>query len=92
MEQPDVHDNPAQQRFELEVDGLTAFADYRSRPGVIVITHVEAPLLLRGTGAAGRLMQGVAEQARAKGLKIEPRCPYAQVWLERHPEQHDLIA
>lgn len=92
MEQADVRDNPSRSRFELEVDGLVVFAAYRRRPGLLAITHVEAPPVLRGTGAAGRLMQGVAERARAEGVRIEPLCPYARVWLQRHPDFSDLMA
>ena len=92
MEQTDVRDNPGRSRFELEVDGQVVFAAYRRRPGLLVITHVEAPPVLRGTGAAGRLMQGVAERARAEGVRIEPLCPYARVWLQRHREFSDLMA
>ena len=72
MDQAAVRDNPASHRFELEVEGLTAFADYRRQADRLVITHVETPPALRGAGVAGRLMQGVAERARAEGVKIQP--------------------
>jgi uncharacterized protein len=87
-----VTDNEQRQRFELVEQGLTAFADYRRSGEVLVLPHVEAPPALRGTGAAGRLMEGVAEHARDKGLKLHPVCPYAVAWLRRHPEHEDLIA
>jgi predicted GNAT family acetyltransferase len=80
-----VVDNAARQRFERIEQGLTAFADYSREPGRLVIRYVEAPLPLRGTGAAGRLMAGVAAQARAEGLEIVPLCGYAAAWLRRHP-------
>lgn len=91
MEQPAVRDNPALQRFELEEGGLIVFADYRRRPGRLAITHVEAPLALRGTGAAGRLMTGVLEAARAEGAKVAPLCSYARAFMQRHPEYADLL-
>jgi len=84
-------DNPDRNRFELDVDGQVAFADYRRQDGVLVIRHVEAPLPLRGTGAAGRLMEGVAQAARQEGAKIAPLCGYASAWLRRHREHHDLM-
>ena len=46
---------------------------------------------LRGTGAAGRLMRGVMETARAEGLKVVPICSYASAWIRRHREYHDLL-
>ena len=86
-----VSDNAARSRFELVQDGLTAFATYARREGKLVIPHVEAPPELRGTGVAGRLMEGVVAAARAKGEKIVPLCPYADSWMSRHPEHADLL-
>ena len=87
-----VTDNMVQHRFELTEDGGTAFAQYRRHPGVLVIPHVEAPPALQGTGAAGRLMEGVVAHARAEGLKIVPSCPYATAWFKRHPNLADMLA
>lgn len=87
-----VIDNRARHRFELTENGLTAFADYREDGGVLLIPHVEAPHALRGTGAAGRLMQGLLEQVRRDGKKIVPLCPYAAAYIRRHPEFEDLLA
>jgi uncharacterized protein len=87
-----VTDNPKAQRFELVEAGETAFADYIRQGGKLVIPHVEAPMALRGTGASGRLMEGVAAHAQAEGVKIVPICSYAAAWLRRHPEHADLVA
>jgi hypothetical protein len=85
-------DNAEQHRFELAENGLIAFATYRRRGDTLVIPHVEAPVPLRGTGAAGRLMAAVADHARVHGLKIAPLCPYARSWFKRHPDRADLLA
>ena len=87
-----LRDNPAARRFELDEAGLTTFADYRRAGGRLIIDHVEAPPALRGSGAAGRLMEGVAQQARREGLSITPLCGYAAAWLNRHPEHADLLS
>jgi uncharacterized protein len=87
-----VIDNTAQSRFELEEGGLTAFADYRARGDVLVVPHVEAPVALRGTGAAGRLMEGMLTLMRERGQKISPVCPYAEIYMRRHKEWQDLLA
>ncbi|MFI4934804.1 MAG: GNAT family N-acetyltransferase [Caulobacterales bacterium] len=81
-----LHDNRAQSRFELAEQGAVAFADYRLENGALLIDHVESPEALRGTGAAGRLMEGLVEEARRQGLKLVPHCSYAQAWLQRHPQ------
>lgn len=87
-----VTDNTAAGRYELVEDGLTSHADYRLSPGRLVIDYVYAPPALRGRGAAGRLMRGVVEDARARNLKITPLCGYAALWLKRHPDASDLLA
>ena len=88
----EVVDNLAKGRFELEVGGEVAFANYRREPGRLVIPYVEAPTALRGTGAAGRLMEGVLAQARAEDLKVVPICGYAAAYIRRHKAHHDLLA
>jgi predicted GNAT family acetyltransferase len=92
MSAASVTDNPARHRFELAVDGQTAFAVYHREAGVLTITYVESPVALRGSGVAGQLMQGVLEQARAEGLKVVPVCGYAAAYMKRHPEYGDLRA
>lgn len=73
------------------MDGGTVFADYRRGPGLVEITHVEAPPALRGTGLAGKLMEGVAQAAREENLRIRPLCGYAHAWMRRHKEHGDLL-
>ena len=87
-----ITDNAARHRFELLELGHVAYADYSREPGRLVIPHVEAPMALRGSGAAGRLMEGVVIHARAEGVKIVPLCSYAAAWLKRRPEHADVVA
>ncbi len=87
-----ITDNKAAQRFELEVDGYVVFADYSLDANHLRIHYVEAPVQLRGTGAAGRLMEGIAHLARDKGWRIIPICSYAAAWMRRHDEYHNLLA
>ena len=87
-----VTDNTALSRFELVENGQIAFADYHRHGDRLTIPHVETPPALRGAGVAGRLMAGVVQHVRAQGLKIVPLCPYAAAWIQRHPEEADLLA
>jgi predicted GNAT family acetyltransferase len=91
-EAPPVTDNPARSRYELEVDGQIVFGNYRRQGDVLVLTHVEAPTRLRGTGAAGRFMEGLMQVVRAEGLKVVPRCGYAACWIQAHDRYRDLLA
>jgi predicted GNAT family acetyltransferase len=86
-----VIDNKEESRFEREENGLLVWAEYRVRNGQYVIPHVEAEPPLRGTGAAGRLMQEIVDHARANQWVVAPRCSYARIWFARHPEAQDVM-
>jgi uncharacterized protein len=43
-----VRDNKSERRFELDVEGAMAFANYRLSPDTVIITHTETPRALRG--------------------------------------------
>lgn len=88
-----IKDNVGEARFEIEERGHTAYADYSlEQDNVLTIRYVFAPEALRGSGAAGRLMQGITEIAAARNLKILPICGYAAAWLRKHQEYKDLMA
>ena len=87
-----VTDNTAAGRYELVEAGQTAYAEYRLQGGRMYIDYVFSPPELRGAGTAGRLMEGVASDARAKSLKITPVCGYAAAWLKRHRDYADLVS
>ncbi len=78
-------DNEAASRFEWVENGHTTFAAYKIEGGVLYINHVEAPEPLRGTGAAGRLMEQIVAFSKAQHYTIHPICGYAASWMRRHP-------
>jgi len=86
-----VADNPARGRFELVLDGGTAFIDYRRAGEVRVLTHAEVPVSLRGAGVGARLTAGTLELLRAHGERVIVHCPYIVSFIERHPQFADLI-
>jgi len=79
-------------RFELDVDGHIAFANYRKIDGVITITHTEVPYALRERGVGSRLVLEMLEQIRAQKLKVRPLCSFARFVVAQHPEYGDLVA
>ena len=85
-----VRNNTALNRFELNVEGSVAFANYRLAPGVVTITHTETPAALRGRGIASRLIEGALEQIRADNLKVVAGCGFVVDYLAKHPEFADL--
>ena len=89
-------DDAGEHRFEQDFEGANGagqvWADYAVRGGARVILHVEAEHELRGSGAAGKFMQSMAEYAREQGLRLFPRCSYAVTWHKRHPDYDDVLA
>lgn len=86
-----VQDNEAKHQFELIVDGHTALAAYRLKPGVITFTHTEVPKELGGRGIGSQLAKGALDLVRARGLKVVPLCPFIKAYIEKHPEYQDLL-
>ncbi|MEO6783053.1 MAG: GNAT family N-acetyltransferase [Bradyrhizobium sp.] len=84
-----VRDNKSLSRFELNVEGAIAFADYRLVPGTVIITHTETPRALRGRGFASQLVQGALERIRDDGLKVVAGCGFVVDYLRKHPQFED---
>jgi predicted GNAT family acetyltransferase len=85
-----VRDNKAQSRFEMDVEGGVAFANYRLAPPAVIITHTETPRNLRGRGVASELVQCALELIRADGSKVVAGCSFVVDYLRKHPEFADL--
>jgi predicted GNAT family acetyltransferase len=86
-----VRDNRARSRFEFDVEGLVAFANYRLTPSSVIITHTETPRGLRGRGVASELVRGALQLIRADGLKVVAGCGFVVDYLRKHPEYGDLV-
>jgi predicted GNAT family acetyltransferase len=78
-------------RYELDVGGAIAFANYRRSATTDIITHTETPPALRGRGIASELIKGALELIRADGRKVVAGCSFVADYLRRTPENADLI-
>jgi predicted GNAT family acetyltransferase len=85
-----VRDNAEKRRFEIEIDGHLALADYRISDGVMELYHTESPLALAGRGVASQLIRTALLSARTHGLKVRPACSFVVSYMKRHPEFADL--
>ncbi|NND61074.1 MAG: N-acetyltransferase, partial [Gammaproteobacteria bacterium] len=63
-ERPGINHNTTQNRFELEVDGQLAHADYRREDNVLIFHHTWVPEDLRGKGHAAAVVRAGLEYAR----------------------------
>lgn len=80
-------------RYWAKVEGGSAELTYRNRGvGVIVIDHTFTPPQARGRGVAEALVARIVADARERGLKIVPECPYAARLFSERPEWRDVLA
>jgi predicted GNAT family acetyltransferase len=86
-----VRDNKAQRRFELDVEGAVAFANYRLTPSAVIITHTETPPALRGRGIASQLVEGALALIRSDGRKVIAGCSFVADYLQKHGEYGDMV-
>lgn len=87
----EVTDNPAQNRYELVVDGVTAIVEYQRAGDLVDLTHTEVPQALAGRGVGSALARGTLDLVRTTGLKVRPSCPFIAAFIERHPDYQDLV-
>lgn len=58
---------------------------------LVIADHTLVPNTLRGTGAASTLVEALITDARAKGYRIMPLCPFVRAQSHKHPEWSDVI-
>ena len=87
-----VLNRPEERRYELLVAGGHAGElVYRDRgEGVRAFLHTEVDPSLERRGLGTALVTGALDDARARGLRIVPICPFVDAFLRRHPEYADL--
>lgn len=58
---------------------------------LVIADHTLVPDTMRGTGAASMLAGALIADARAKGYRIVPLCPFVRAQSQKHPEWADVI-
>jgi uncharacterized protein len=88
-----VSDNPSQLQYELFVAGQPAGSiRYRRLPDALALVHTEVEPRFEGQGLGARLVEGALADIRERGLHVVPICPFVRAYLDRHPDDRDLIA
>lgn len=80
-----VTDNRAQNRFELSVNGDTAFLLYERTADTLTLIHTEVPTTLRGHHVGDALVEAALEEARSAQLRIVAICPFVRAYMRKHP-------
>lgn len=84
--QLEVRNNPAENRFELQVGEYLAQAVYLLEGSTITFIHTEVPPELEGQGVGSKLAKGALDYSVEHGYKIVALCPFIAAYIRRHPE------
>ena len=87
----EISRNESEERFEMQVDGSTAYVEYDLEPDSIVFTHTTVPEELEGRGIGKQLAKHVLEYAKGQNLKVVPQCAFIASYIERNPEYQGLL-
>jgi len=80
-----VTDNRATNRFELSVNGETAFLLYERTADSLALIHTEVPVSMRGLHVGDALVEAALEDARSARLRIVALCPFVRSYMRKHP-------
>ena len=81
-------------RLVARVDGVEGEGELtisKASDVLVIADHTFVPDTLRGTGAASTLVDALITDARAKGYRIVPLCPFVRAQSQKHPEWSDVI-
>ena len=87
-------DRPEQRRYELMLAGEhVGELVYRNRgENVVAFLHTEVDPTAQRRGLGSALVAGALDDARRRGLRVVPLCPFVDAYVRRHPEYADLVA
>ena len=92
MNEVTVVDAEDHRRFEARLDDILAgVLTYTRTDGVAVYPHTKVLEAYEGRGIGGSLTRAALDDARERGLKVDPVCPFIAAWIEKHPEYRDLV-
>ena len=88
----EILDNPDEGRYEAWLDGEPAgLIAYLPEDGWLVIDHTEVFPQFEGKGVGSRLAKAVLDDVEARGVHINPQCPFVAGYIQKHPEYKRLV-
>lgn len=84
----------ARHRYILRTeDGTEAgHIEFHETGGVIDMPHTIVDEAYNGRGYGSKLVRFALDDARGRGLRVKPTCPFVDAWITKHPEYEDLRA
>ena len=90
LEKLEVTHNPANNTFEVWIDGQLSKLDYIQDAKNFVIAHVGVYPEHRGQGVAGKIVEAGLKYARENSLRVVPMCSYAAAYIRKNPQYFEL--
>ncbi|WP_138472477.1 GNAT family N-acetyltransferase [Poseidonocella sp. HB161398] len=87
-------DGETKGRYVARIDGLQGEGELtisKVSDVLIIADHTHVPASMRGQGVAVALADRLVAEARAKGQRIVPLCPFVRSQALRHPDWADVI-
>jgi predicted GNAT family acetyltransferase len=88
----EVRDNAAESRYEITDDGAKAgFTEYHLHGDVIAFIHTEIVDQFGGRGLGSTLIRGALDDARRRGLTVQPFCRFVRKFIAENDEYRELV-
>ncbi len=87
-------DGGSKGRYVAHVAGMDEPAELtfsRASAALIIVDHTGVPDSMRGMGVGAALAARVVADAREKGFKIVPLCPFFKAQAQRHADWADVV-
>lgn len=87
-------DQPTRGRYVARIAGIDAEAELtfsKASDTLIIADHTGVPDAFRGKGVARALFDRLVSDARKKGVKIVPLCPFVNAERQKRPEWADVF-
>lgn len=92
MTEAEITDNGAANRYELAIGGQRiGVADYRDAGAVREIHHTGVDPNWTGRGLATQLVAFALRDIRARGMLVRPTCSMVAAYIDKHPEDAELL-
>ncbi|UYW00296.1 N-acetyltransferase [Flavobacterium agricola] len=87
----DIVKNLITNRFELEVNGFTAFIDFKESGSVIKLIHTETAPELAGLGVAKALILKTLKYIEQNNFTLMPICPLVFAYIKKNSEWKRIV-
>ena len=86
-----IHNNEANQHFEIRESDEVAFLEYRFYKKSITFMHTLVPASMEGKGVASALAAYAFIYAKEHNMPVMVYCPFVSTYLKRHPELREQL-